>query len=88
MPKMRIVTPAAASSSDASRRDTAHGAGLDALRKKYCDLPPAANHGDAATAADRSEVVLVDTPTTDAANRGPGPKAVIVSGGKIVGWQG
>jgi hypothetical protein len=88
MPKMRIVTPATTSSADAQRQATAHGAGLDALREKYCDLPPAANRARAATAADRSEVVLVDTPAGDAAKRGPGPKAVIVSDGKIIGRQG
>lgn len=88
MPRVRIVQMSPGNNSDAPRQATAQGAGLNALRGKYGGLAPIANHADAATTADSSEIVMVDSPSTDAVCRGPGPKAIIVSGGKIIGRQG
>jgi hypothetical protein len=85
MPGMRILSEPLQSNSDAVEHATAHGAGLDALRQHYLEAPQADAVSE--TPGD-SEVVMVEPVATDAAKRGPGPKAVIVSNGRIVGRQG
>jgi hypothetical protein len=86
MPGMRIVSSAPVRGDrDALAHATSHGVGLDALQQHFCGASQNASVSDLPA---ESEVVMVEPVTADAMKRGPGPKAVIVSGGRIIGRQG
>ncbi|HJT36537.1 MAG TPA: hypothetical protein VJ783_31230 [Pirellulales bacterium] len=91
MPGMRIVATAPISDRDVKQHASSQGTGLDALKRKY--FGQAAGSGqtknsDSESAEGDSELVLVEPAAADANRRGPGPKAVIISNGRIIGRQG
>jgi hypothetical protein len=84
---MRIVSGASAvrGDRDGLAHATSHGVGLDALQQRFYGT---SRNEPVSKVPGESEVVYVEPEATDALKRGPGPKAVIVSGGKIIGRQG
>jgi hypothetical protein len=87
MPGMRVVASRPISNQDAAEHATGSGKGLDALRQRYFGSSASDSASDAGGVAD-SEIVMVEPKAGEESGRGPGPKAVIVSGGRIVGRQG
>ena len=92
MPGVRVLGAPSATKSDAPLLATSQGAGLDSLRKKYGVSGPAAASDTLSVPGNsvpgKSEVVMVDSSMAASDDRGPGPKAIIVSRGQIVGRQG
>ena len=89
MPNFRVVRKGAATEDAPTAKPDAVGPDLAALRRKYLgEAVDAAPPPDAAARDDGGEIVIVEPNDDRGRRRGAGPKAVVVSKGKVSGVQG